>query len=103
MVSQKLVDCHFPGFSLGTVFAPRLFNILKDEVVGVTADKSCAKCGALYVSELRRGPDNEAYPRGLCSGRCSPIVTELLVGEVSISKKGQVRVVKWARDLNLDF
>jgi hypothetical protein len=103
MSSQKLVDVHFPGFSLGAVFGARSFNIVKDEVIGKTENRSCATCGALYVSELRRGPGNEAYPRGLCSGRCSPIVWQQVVGEVRISKSGKVRVVRWSKDIDLDF
>jgi hypothetical protein len=103
MSSQKLVDVHFPGFTLGAIFGVRLFNIEKYEQVGVTQDRSCARCGAFYVSELRRGPDGNPYPSGRCIGRCSPVVTQLVVGQVEISKSGRVRVTRFARELNLDF
>jgi hypothetical protein len=103
MVSQKLVDAYFPGFALGTVFSSRLFNIVKEEHVGITQDRACSTCGAVYVSEMNRGPDNEAYPNGRCIGRCSSVVTQLVVGQVEISKSGRVRVTRFARELNLDF
>lgn len=101
MVSQKLVDAFFPGFSLVSLHAPRGFVIVKEEPVGTTQDRSCAACGALYVPEIHRGVDNNPYPRGRCH-HCSPIVVERVYGDGSVSKKGRISV-RWSRDLNLDF